>query len=241
MLHQTQVPRVTEVYEEFLSRFPSIQDVARAPLRDVKRITDPLGYKVRGRWIKQIADNAVATYDGQLPQTVAELMTLPGVGRYTAGAVMTFAHGHPAPILDTNIARVLRRWFAGVLPADDPPATRQHRLWALADALLPRGPTAADRGWTINQALMDFGAQICTARAPACDTCPLRRRCHTIAPRIRAAERLIVEWEEDSEKKTARNGSRNGSAASVRYPAPTKRTTGPSAKRSGGKSMSSRR
>ena len=109
MLQQTQVPRVAPVYQEFLDRFPTIEDVAAAPLREVKQITDPLGYKVRGKWIKQIADDAVAYRTGELTDTTEELMQLPGVGRYTAGAVMTFAHGVSTPILDTNVERILSR------------------------------------------------------------------------------------------------------------------------------------
>ena len=189
MLQQTQVPRVAEVYEAFLDQFPSVTDVAAAPLRDVTRITDPLGYKVRGRWIKQIADEVVQYHAGQFPDTVEDLMQLPGVGRYTAGAIMTFAHERPAPILDTNVARVLGRWFSGALPPDDAEGRRQRRLWALAEAILPQRD-----GWTINQGLMDFGAQVCVARSPRCSTCPLRRRCHSVRPDGGRGEAGIVRW-----------------------------------------------
>jgi A/G-specific adenine glycosylase len=173
MLQQTQVSRVAVVYEQFLSAYPRIQDVAAAPLRDVRRITDPLGYKARGRHIKRIADEVTAYRAGEIPATVADLMELPGVGRYTAGAVMTFAHGKPTPILDTNIARVLSRWFGASLPDGESEGRRSRRLWALSAAFLPR-----TGGWEINQALMDFGAQVCVARRPRCEICPMRRRCH---------------------------------------------------------------
>ncbi|MEE9277206.1 MAG: A/G-specific adenine glycosylase [Dehalococcoidia bacterium] len=195
MLQQTQAPRVAEVYTEFLERFPTIDDVADARLRDVKKITDPLGYKVRGKWIKQIADEVVTYRAGQVPDSVDELMELPGVGRYTAGAIMTFAHGLPTPILDTNVARVLSRWFAGALPVDEPEGRRERRLWALAAAVLPNGD-----GWTINQGLMDFGAQVCVARTPLCADCPVRRRCHYPRQDGGAAERGIVQWRESERR-----------------------------------------
>ena len=190
MLQQTQVPRVAEVYEEFLDAFPRIQDVARAPLRDVRRITDPLGYKARGVYIKRIADDAVSYRAGRLPDSLPELMALPGVGRYTAGAVMTFAHGKPTPIVDTNVARVLARWFGDALPEADTDAVRSKRLWALSASLLPR----QGDGWEINQGLMDFGDQLCTARRPRCDVCPVRRRCHYPSRDGRRPEPAIVEW-----------------------------------------------
>ena len=192
MLQQTQVPRVTQVYEQFLAAYPRIEDVAAAPLPEVRRITDPLGYTVRGRQIKRIADEVVRYRAGRVPDTMPELLALPGVGRYTAGAVMTFAHGRPTPIVDTNVARVLGRWFAGALPADEPAGPRSRRLWALSAALLPR----RGDGWEINQALMDFGAQVCPARRPRCDDCPLRRRCHHVRPGAAAAEADIVLWSE---------------------------------------------
>ena len=139
LLQQTQVKRVIEVYENFLIEFPTIETVAIARLDDVKRITDPLGYKIRGSWIKQIADDAVNERSGSLPHTLEGLLMLPGIGRYTAGAIMTFAYQVPTPILDTNISRVLGRWFAGDLPVRDSRALRNQRLWALAESLLPKG------------------------------------------------------------------------------------------------------
>lgn len=198
MLHQTQVPRVAEVYETFLHRFPTIESVAEAPLGEVKAITDPLGYKIRGRWIKQIADETVAYHAGRLPDSVEGLMELPGVGRYTAGAVATFAYDQAAPILDTNVARVVGRWFQGALPDTEPDGRRERRLWALAADLLPRraqasgtGPSAA---WITNQGLMDLGAQLCVSRRPRCESCPFRRRCHHASPARAAGEADVIEW-----------------------------------------------
>jgi A/G-specific adenine glycosylase len=97
-----------------------------------------------------------------------ELRMLPGIGRYTAGALMSFAHHRDAPVLDTNVARLLRRYFGVVVT----PRARTARLWSLAAAVIPKG-----KGYLINQALMDLGAMICRARAPRCAVCPLRRGC----------------------------------------------------------------
>jgi A/G-specific adenine glycosylase len=158
---------VIPVYTELLARFPTVDAMAGAPLGAVTTITDPLGYKVRGRWLHAAALQ-VRDAGGGFPTTINGLRRLPGVGRYTAGAVMSFAHRRDAPVLDTNVARLLRRYF-GVAAA---PSARTRALWALAAAVIPRG-----KGYLINQALMDLGAMICRAKAPRCGACPLRRSC----------------------------------------------------------------
>jgi A/G-specific adenine glycosylase len=170
MLQQTQVRTVLPYYTRFLERFPDLQTLAEAPLKDVKAITDPLGYKVRGERLKRIAETAVERYDARLPDTEEDLLKLPGIGRYTAGAVRSFAFGQDAPILDTNVLRLLLRAFDP--PREGGPAALLRRLWALATAIIPPG-----KGYVFNQALMDFGAQVCTARRPLCLFCPLRPLC----------------------------------------------------------------
>jgi A/G-specific adenine glycosylase len=166
--HQTQISRVLPAYEAVLARYPTAQAMARAPLRELKAITDRLGYKVRGRWLHQTAVEVAERRAGYFPDTLTELRRLPGVGPYTAGALMSFAHRMDTPLLDTNVARLLRRHF-GVAAA---PRARTRELWALAAAIIPKG-----KGYLINQALMDLGALICRAKAPRCDACPLRRSC----------------------------------------------------------------
>ena len=165
--HQTQISRVLPVYQQLLARYPTVQSIARAPLAGVKAITDPLGYKIRGEWLHGAALR-VADRGGAFPATIDELRQLPGVGRYTAGALMSFAHRQDAPVLDTNVARLLRRHFGIVAPA----RARTAELWELAATVIPKG-----KGYLINQALMDVGALICRARNPHCDACPLRRSC----------------------------------------------------------------
>jgi A/G-specific adenine glycosylase len=165
--HQTQISRVVPVYEAVLARYPTAEAMAAAPVEAVKAITDPLGYKIRGRWLHSAALQ-VRDAGGGFPTTIDGLRRLPGIGRYTAGAVMSFAHLRDAAVLDTNIARLLRRYF-GVAAA---PRARTSELWSLAAAVIPKG-----KGYVINQALMDLGAMICRANAPRCDGCPLRRSC----------------------------------------------------------------
>jgi A/G-specific adenine glycosylase len=176
MLQQTQVRTVLPYYERFLDRFPSLQALAAAPLDEVKAITDPLGYKVRGERLKRIAETAVERYGGALPEGEDDLLALPGIGRYTAGAVRSFAFRQDAPILDTNVLRLLVRLFDP--PHDGGGAALLRRLWALAEAVIPPG-----KGYVFNQALMDFGAQVCTARRPICLFCPLRPVCARWNPR----------------------------------------------------------
>ena len=166
--HQTQISRVVPVYEAILERYPTAEAMALAPVAAVKAITDPLGYKIRGNWLHGAAVQVADRFGGVMPETLPELRQLPGIGRYTAGAVMSFAHHRDAPLLDTNIARLLRRYFG----VDATPRARTRELWSLAAAVIPKG-----KGYLINQALMDVGAIICRAKAPRCDACPLRRSC----------------------------------------------------------------
>lgn len=166
--HQTQIARVLPVYERLLERYPTVTALASAPLAEVKAITDPLGYKIRGQWLHGAALRVADRPGADFPETVDELRTLPGVGRYTAGALMNFAHHRDAPVLDTNVARLLRRYFG----LAEMPRARTSELWSLAAAVIPKG-----KGYVINQALMDLGAIICRSRAPRCDECPLRRSC----------------------------------------------------------------
>ncbi len=165
MLHQTQVRTVIPYFHRFLKQYPTVQALARARLSSVKRLTDPLGYKIRGSWLKGIATAVAEERAGYFPDTLADLQRLPGVGRSTAGAVLSFAFQRDAPILDTNVARLLARYFG--VSRDNRPG-----LWELAARVIPRG-----RGPAFNQAMMDVGALVCVARAPRCPVCPLRRGC----------------------------------------------------------------
>ena len=168
MLQQTQVERVVPKYHEFLDRYPTLETLASADVADVRRTWYPLGYNIRPVHLHAIARETVARYGGRLPDDDAALRSLRGIGRYTAGAIRSFAYGQRAPILDTNVRRVLGRVFYG----DDGRRVRAAALWALSGLLLPRRRT-----YDFNQALMDFGATWCTARKPLCLPCPLRGVC----------------------------------------------------------------
>ncbi len=170
LLQQTQVATVIPYYERFLARFPNVRALASAPLDDVLKTWEGAGYYARARHLHRAARQIVERWNGQLPQTVDALLTLPGIGRYTAGAIASIAFNVDAPVLDGNVIRVLCRYFN--LQGDVKSSDNSGRLWDLAAQLLPTG-----RAGDYNQALMDLGATICTPRRPACATCPLQRGC----------------------------------------------------------------
>ncbi len=170
MLQQTQVERVIPKYREFLQRYPTIRALAKARTPDLRKVWYPLGYNIRPLRLKRIAQEALRTHEGRIPDSYDGLLAMDGIGRYTAGAVLSFAFKRDAPIVDTNVARLLSRYFGPGRAAGRGAA--QRRLWKLAAGVIPAG-----KGYLFNQALMDFGATVCTARAPRCPTCVLRRSC----------------------------------------------------------------
>lgn len=175
MLQQTQVERVVDYYQRFLRRFPTVAALASASLEEVLEAWQGLGYYQRARSLHQAARQVVEQHQGVFPETFAEVTALPGVGRYTAGAVLCFAFGKRFPILDTNVQRVLERVFVRRRAARA--SAQQKRLWRLAEEVLPAGTDA----WVINQAMMDLGATICTARLPRCPQCCLQPICQATA------------------------------------------------------------
>jgi A/G-specific adenine glycosylase len=186
MLQQTQVSRVVPKYHEFLRTFPSLASIARAEPARVLEAWSGLGYYARARNLHKLAreiTNDGARSRARLPSEPAALRALPGIGAYTAGAVASFAYEVRAPLVDTNVARVLSRVFA---PALSPKRPRDlKRLWMIAESTLPR---TGDATWTHNQALMELGALVCTARVAHCASCPVSRVCATAAAsRQRAA------------------------------------------------------
>jgi A/G-specific adenine glycosylase len=174
MLQQTQVDRVVPKYHEWLEKYPTLEALASAPEADVSATWRPLGYNVRPQRLHAIARESVARYGGELPGDEATLRSFKGIGEYTAGAVLSFAFGQRAAILDTNVARVLFRIFVGQGDAKAH-AMRRH-LWAVSRTVLPMRHV-----FDFNQALMDFGATLCTARKPKCPACPMRSGCASYA------------------------------------------------------------
>lgn len=165
MLQQTQAERVEPVYEAFLHRFPDVGSLASASLAAVVQAWAGLGYNRRARNLHQAARAIMRLHGGRVPDDLAALRALPGVGEYTARAVLAFAFGRDAAPVDVNVARVLARAAAGG------PQSRT-QMQHLADELLPAGEPAT---WTA--ALMDLGARYCTARSPRCGACPVAAVC----------------------------------------------------------------
>jgi A/G-specific adenine glycosylase len=170
MLQQTQVDRVIPKYHEFLDKYPTLEDLAQARVDEVKRTWYPLGYNIRPVHLHGIAREALARYQGKIPDDSKALQSLKGIGRYTAGAVLSFAYRKDAPILDTNVRRVLGRVFLGHKTLAR--LKGSNGLWSLSEGLIPPG-----NAYDFNQALMDFGATWCTPRKPLCPRCPMKRFC----------------------------------------------------------------
>lgn len=174
MLQQTTVAMVIPFYERFLARFPTVVDLAAASEHDVLRMWEGLGYYSRARHMHAAAGRIVADHGGAFPRTAAELSAFRGIGRYTAGAVASFAFDDPAPIVETNTLRLYARLLGY---RGDPRSTEgQKRMWAFAERIVP--PKEAGR---FNLALMDLGATVCTVRVPRCDSCPIRQNCRAFA------------------------------------------------------------
>ena len=170
MLQQTQVATVIPYYERFLAAFPDVHALAAAPEHDVLKLWEGLGYYRRARQLHRAARVLLATHGGVFPRDLDAVRELPGIGRYTAGAILSIAFDLPAPILEANTVRLFTRLLAY---QGDPASTAGQRLlWQAAEALLPRKQTGE-----FNQALMELGSLICTPRAPACDSCPVPLLC----------------------------------------------------------------
>ncbi|MGQ0702432.1 MAG: A/G-specific adenine glycosylase, partial [Gemmatimonadales bacterium] len=164
MLQQTQVSRVQEYYPRFLAKFPSVRRLAAAKPAQVREQWEGLGYYRRAANLLRLARVVVTEHSGRIPADPNTLRRLPGVGRYTAGAVACFAYERAVPAVDTNVARVLRRAFH----PRGPSGTASRRVWETAAAIQPRNGAVA---WRLNQALIELGALICTARKARCGVC----------------------------------------------------------------------
>lgn len=174
MLQQTQVETVKPYYARFLERFPTVQALAASPLEEVLKLWEGLGYYSRARNLHRAARMIVDEFGGQLPAAVDDLLRLPGVGRYTAGAIASIAFNARTPVLDGNVMRVFARLLD--LDADVTQPDTQACLWEIAERALPE-----KRAGDFNQALMDLGRLICKPRTPSCAECPLRAHCRAFA------------------------------------------------------------
>lgn len=170
MLQQTTVETVIPYYEKFLKRFPTVRSLARADEEEVLRCWSGLGYYSRARNLHRASRIVVEKYEGLLPSKVEDLLSLPGIGRYTAGAIASIAFGQRAPILDGNVTRVLSRLFA--LAQETKSSKGQKTLWKKAEEILPQKNCGE-----FNQALMELGATVCLPENPLCPQCPIAGIC----------------------------------------------------------------
>ncbi|MDL5052105.1 A/G-specific adenine glycosylase [Oscillatoria laete-virens NRMC-F 0139] len=168
MLQQTQVKTVIPYYERWLQAFPTVSDLAQAELDRVLKVWQGLGYYARARNLHKAAQEITRNFNGIFPSNVEQVLALPGIGRTTAGGILSAAFNQPLPILDGNVKRVLARLIA----LEVPPAKALNLLWQLSETLLePEHPR------DFNQALMDLGATVCTPKNPECDRCPWTFQC----------------------------------------------------------------
>lgn len=186
MLQQTQVATVVDYYHRFLSAYPDVGSLAAADEQEVLRLWAGLGYYRRARQLHAAAKQ-IAQHSSQFPSTLAEIETLPGVGRYTAGAIASFAFDHPAPIVEANTQRLFSRLIR--LEIDPRSREGQLRLWDFAQSLVEQ--TDFSPG-SINQAVMEIGSQVCTPRNPSCHQCPLSKFCPTYADGLQASIPVVA-------------------------------------------------
>jgi A/G-specific adenine glycosylase len=170
MLQQTQVATVIPYYEKFLRSFPTISRLAKAPFSKVLKTWEGLGYYSRARNLHRASQIVANHFGGRVPDNLRDLVSLPGIGRSTAGAILSFAYNREAPILDGNVKRVLCRLFA--ISGNPVRGKTEGLLWGISESLIPKGHSNP-----FNQALMDLGSMFCTPMNPKCSHCPLRSLC----------------------------------------------------------------
>ena len=187
MLQQTRVDTVIDYFERWMARFPTVEALATADLQDVLKAWEGLGYYARARNLHKAAQRIVTEHGGRLPETRAAILDLPGIGAYTAGAILSLAYARPEPILDGNVKRVLARLFDIDRPIDGPAVLRE--LWSLARSLVEAAPVGL--AGDCNEGLMELGATICTPQRPRCLLCPLAAHCRAAAAGTQA-ERPVM-------------------------------------------------
>jgi A/G-specific adenine glycosylase len=170
MLQQTQVNTVIPYYQKFLKSFPTLRHLAKSDLSKVLKVWEGMGYYSRARNLHRASQIVLNHFHGKIPNTQKDLLRLPGIGRSTAGAILSFAFAKEAPILDGNAKRVLSRLFT--VSSNPVKSKTEGLLWQISESLVPKGFSNP-----FNQALMDLGSMLCTPKEPECDRCPLRRFC----------------------------------------------------------------
>jgi len=173
MLQQTQVKTVLPRYEQWFQSFPSIPYLAAAPLNDVLKVWEGLGYYRRARFIHNAAQKITNQHSGVFPESFEDIMALPGIGKSTAGAIASFCFDMNTPVLDGNVKRVLKRWY-------NQPETTDKQLWVLAQKAIDTSNEPA----TWNQSMMELGATLCQSHTAKCDDCPVSKHCKSASSNI---------------------------------------------------------
>lgn len=179
MLQQTQSNTVKNYFNRFIAEFPTVLHLADASIDDVLKLWSGLGYYSRARYLHQSAKKITQDHLGKFPQSEKELLLLPGIGRYTAGAIRSIAFGIKAPVVDGNVIRVLSRFFA--IQASPWTHSGQKMYYRLAESIVPESLNNSHNNapGDFNQALMELGATICTPKKPVCNQCPIQSRCNS--------------------------------------------------------------
>lgn len=201
MLQQTQVRRVILKYQEFLNTFPTVNDLARASKAEVIQAWSGLGYNRRALLLHQFAKVIIASYQGIIPTTVAELRQLPGIGPYAAGAIASFAFNQPAPAIDVNVRRIYRRYFEGVDIGLPQSREKERELYQKVQEIIPLGKSR-----DFHNALMDFGSMVCTRVKPHCDSCPLQVSCRFFPLYTTQKENVLYVMEKAPEQGVVEEG-----------------------------------
>lgn len=179
MLQQTQVKTVLPYFDRWMKALPNIESVARADEDKILKLWEGLGYYTRARNLHKAAKVIVEKHNGKFPQHLTDIRALPGIGRYTAGAIASIAFNQPEPIVDGNVIRVLARWTNFRKNTRD--KENLEFIWCLAKSLIPKKSTRTINARNFNQALMEFGALVCTPKSPACSSCPVKAECQAFA------------------------------------------------------------
>lgn len=192
MLQQTQVVRVqNEYFYQFLEKFPSVQALADADEPAVLEAWAGLGYYNRAKNLHKIAKMIISEFQGEFPKDYTQILNLPGIGKYTAGAILSFAFNLDFPIVDTNVQRILKRVFLQDLK-EKSPTKRENIIWNLSEKVLLKGDA-----WTFNQAILDLGALLCIAQKPRCSKCPMRPICQYYQKKISKPDSILY-WTRNS-------------------------------------------
>ena len=201
MLQQTQVPRVIEKFQEFTTKFPTIFDLANAPTADVIQSWSGLGYNRRALLLHKFAQEVVKKYNGIIPNSAMELIKLPGIGPYTAGAIASFAYNQPEPAIDVNVRRIYMRFFEGKDQGLPMGKKEEQELYGLIKSTIPNGKSSE-----LHNALMDFGSLVCTRDNPECSNCPLQKSCKFFPLYNVKKEKALFVMEKKEEKGVYENG-----------------------------------